>query len=144
MSFTNLSNDKLLALVIYGEARGEPTEGKQAVGEVILNRVRKGGWFGDTIAKVVLKPYQFSCFLPSDPNYRILTGIAADWDNRYTHDIVLQACLKVATGLLAGSHTLLLPEGTCYYKVIGCPASWAAGMVKVATIGHQEFFKERA
>lgn len=41
LSTSSSSNEKtLLAMVINGEARGEPYEGQVAVGAVVLNRVR--------------------------------------------------------------------------------------------------------
>ena len=69
----------LLALTLWGEARGEPVLGKRAVAWVVRNRMsiaeawleRKGRQhplFGDgTVAGVVLRPYQFSCWLKGDP-----------------------------------------------------------------------------
>ena len=45
----------LLARTIWGEARGEGQTGMQAVANVIMNRVKKGGWWGATVQDVVLK-----------------------------------------------------------------------------------------
>lgn len=52
----------LLAMVVYREARGESEEGRRAVVEVILNRVRSP-LFPDTIDGVVYQsnPVQFAC-----------------------------------------------------------------------------------
>ena len=52
----------LLAMVVYREARGEPEEGRRAVVEVVLNRVRSP-LFPDTIDGVVYQsnPVQFAC-----------------------------------------------------------------------------------
>jgi len=50
---------ELLARVVYLEARGECDEGKQAVAEVVLNRVNSDV-FPDTVAAVVHQPGQFS------------------------------------------------------------------------------------
>lgn len=52
----------LLAMVVYREARGEPEEGRRAVVEVILNRVRSP-LFPNTIDGVVYQsnPVQFAC-----------------------------------------------------------------------------------
>lgn len=58
----------ILARTIYGEARGEPWEGKIAVAWVVRNRAERGGWWGDTIREVCLKPWQFSCWNETDPN----------------------------------------------------------------------------
>jgi len=63
----------VLARTIYGEARGETVRGKEAVACVIMNRVRRaqergGYWWGASVEKVCLKPWQFSCWNEHDPN----------------------------------------------------------------------------
>ena len=50
---------KLLASIIYCEAKGEPYEGKVAVGNVVLNRVRHHR-YPDTISEVVYERNQFT------------------------------------------------------------------------------------
>ena len=57
-----------MAKTMWGEARGEGKSGLVAVGWVIRNRCQSGGWFGNTIRKVCLKPYQFSCWNEDDCN----------------------------------------------------------------------------
>ena len=70
----------VLARTLWGEARGEGVAGMQAVANVILNRVavsRKFGgyWWGNTVLQVCHKPYQFSCWNKTDPNYRKLIAL---------------------------------------------------------------------
>lgn len=60
------SPEVLRAMCVWGEARGEPYIGKLAVAHVIQNREKR---YRSTAAKVILKKWQFSCFLESDPNY---------------------------------------------------------------------------
>ena len=55
----------LLALTIWGEARGELLAGKTAVAYVICNRMRR---LGCRISQIVLKPYQFSFWNTEDPS----------------------------------------------------------------------------
>ncbi|UWG96955.1 cell wall hydrolase [Dehalobacter sp. DCM] len=50
---------RLLAKIIYAEARGESFEGQVAVGAVVLNRV-ESSHFPDTIKDVIYQPGQFS------------------------------------------------------------------------------------
>jgi spore germination cell wall hydrolase CwlJ-like protein len=143
--FAALDDDKLLALTIYGEARGERISGKCAVGSVIINRARIGGWYGKGIKGVILKPFQFSCFLPNDPNMLILREIALNWDDHYAEDKVLRMCHTIAKGLLdekgAGS---LSRQDITHYKTNKCKASWEDKMEKVCVIGNHSFFKEKA
>jgi N-acetylmuramoyl-L-alanine amidase len=62
----------LLAMCVYGESRSEPYEGKLSIACVVMNRVKEQGWFGKTVKEVLLKPYQFTCFSKSDPNFKKL------------------------------------------------------------------------
>lgn len=50
-----------LANMVYGEARGEPPEGQQAVASVALNRARASG---QPVSQVVSAPHQFAGFDP--------------------------------------------------------------------------------
>lgn len=54
----NNSDVKLLAQLIHAEAKGEPFNGKVAVGNVVLNRV-KSKEFPSTIKGVIYQPRQF-------------------------------------------------------------------------------------
>src|SRR3546814_9887201 len=56
----------LLARTIWGEARGEPVRGMEAVAAVVMNRVARPGWWGRTVASVCTKAYQFACWNEDD------------------------------------------------------------------------------
>ena len=142
-TFSHLDENQIMGLTIYGEARGETTEGKIAVGSVILERVDKQGWMGKTIQEVCLMPYQFSCFLPSDPNFEALKLIADDWVKKYMQSIDLQQCHAVARGLIDG----LIPrtpeiaaKHVTQYKTPAAKAAWADKMTKIVQIGGHEFY----
>lgn len=69
-SSQNVTNSKdvdLLALLINGEARGEPYEGQVAVGAVILNRTRDAR-FPSTIAGVIYQPGAFTAIVDGQIN----------------------------------------------------------------------------
>jgi N-acetylmuramoyl-L-alanine amidase len=147
-TFGHLSDYELMALTIYGEARGEKYEGKVAVGSVILERVDHRDWDGKNISEVCLMPYQFSCYLPDDPNFQALKLIADDWDNKFTQSPDLRECCNVVALLMSGSilKTAAIEENhACQYlttalrKSKACPA-WAKKMKRVATIGNHEFY----
>ena len=55
----------LLAITVWGEARGESDKGKLAVAWVICNRMRRQG---SRISHIVLKPWQFSFWNTEDPS----------------------------------------------------------------------------
>jgi N-acetylmuramoyl-L-alanine amidase len=61
-----------LARTLYGEARGEPTEGQIAVAWVILLSLE------GAVAQVCLAPWQFSCWNQGDPNRARLLVLRAD------------------------------------------------------------------
>ena len=140
--FGSLDDKQLMALTIYGEARGEGREGMIAVGSVILERVDHRGWDGDTIKEVCLMPWQFSCFLPQDPNYIDLKITARNFDARYEKSSALQKCYAVASGLIDG--IARTPEIAAHHATQYCTGAvnpdWKKKMKLVATVGHHEFY----
>lgn len=61
------NNDVLtLARTIYGEAASETQAGKEAVANVVMNRVRDRRW-PSNVSSVCRQPWQFSCWNASDP-----------------------------------------------------------------------------
>ena len=102
-SFLKLDDAQLMALTIYGEARGESYDGKVSVGTVILERVDHRDWDGKTIKEVCLKKWQFSCYNENDPNRGKLLNIAEQWDEAMATNPVLNECYGIAAGLLNGS-----------------------------------------
>jgi spore germination cell wall hydrolase CwlJ-like protein len=140
--FEELDDKKLMALCLYGEARGEPLSGKIGVASVIMNRVKKNGWFGSTIKKVILKPKQFSCFNEQDPNRRRLIMIAQNWDYFFQKDKTLRECYSIAERVIEGITFQDNVFGATHYKTVKCIASWADKMKLVAIIGNHEFYTE--
>lgn len=129
MDFNDL---EVLSRTVYGEARGEPMEGKIAVAAVIINRWRSGRWFaGRTVAETCTKPYQFSCWLKSDPNRTKLLAVGFD-------DRIFLDCIEAAVRALAGED----PTGgaTHYYADYCDPPSWAKGKTPCRVIGRHRFF----
>lgn len=63
----------LLARLIHGEARGEPYEGKVAVGAVVLNRTRDSR-FPSTLAGVIYQPGAFDAVYDGQINLAPDTG----------------------------------------------------------------------
>jgi len=143
LTFAHLDEIQLMALVIYGEARGEPRDGKIAVGSVILERVDHREWDGKTIHEVCLMPLQFSCLRPADPNFKALRLIAEDWPSKFLRSQSLQECYQVADGLIKGDiprTSEIAQAHCCQYKTITCKASWADKMTLILTTGNHQFF----
>jgi spore germination cell wall hydrolase CwlJ-like protein len=135
----DLTNDPVdtLARTLWGEARGEPVRGIEAVAAVVMNRVararmRGGWWWGDSVLTVCRKPYQFSCWNVTDPNRPKLLAVTAD-------DPVFAICQRVARRAIAG----LLPDptnGATHYHWVGINPSWARGHGPSAEIGRHIFY----
>ena len=144
--FYALNDTEAAILTIYGEARGEPFEGKQAVGVVIENRAVK---HNQTVKAVCYAPSQFSCYLSADPNYPKLLSIAKNFQfalNGLGGQPMLQECSRAWTESCPDVDKLL--DGATFYEVQGTVNAWfdnmkASGkLVKTASIGHHDFYKE--
>lgn len=129
----------VLARTIYGEARGEPVRGKEAVAAVILNRVRlakrRGGyWWGNDIQEVCTKPWQFSCWNDNDPNRQKLLNV--DRDNT-----VFKTCLRVARRGARGA--LKDPtRGSTHYHTLNIDPPWSSGRGPTVIIGRHQFYND--
>jgi len=123
----------LLALCVWGEARGEPNLGKSAVAHVVMNRWRLGT-FGKTLHDVLLKPKQFSCFNADDSNRNKLLKIKASetWNQ----------CFNAALGAYGG----IDPDptrGATHYCEINSNPGWRKLMLETARIGGHVFLRPR-
>ncbi len=137
--FGQLADDRICALTIYAEARGESRQGKIAVGSVILERVDHRDWDGKTIKEVCLWPVQFSCYLPKDPNRPMLKNIADTWDEESKKNPVLRECLEIAQDLISGKLERY-PKALDYFNPKVCHPEWADEKKLVATVGNHEFY----
>lgn len=126
----------LLAMLLWGEARGEGLIGLRAVAQVVANRARRGGWFGRGWREVMLKPYQFSCFLPDDPQAAwLLTPLAHSTPETW------QKCLYVAREALEQRLPNMVGNATHYYAVSIPAPRWAKEMTFVRQIGRHRFYE---
>lgn len=85
----------LLACIIDWESNWEPYEGKLAVANVVLNRLRSG-YYGDTIQDVVYAKGQFSGVLDSNGN--VSTRFAARLKEGPRSSENMQAALEALSG----------------------------------------------
>lgn len=128
----------VLARTIWGEARGEPLKGQEAVAAVVLNRVavakgRRNFWWGWTVETVCRKPWQFSCWNANDPNRAKLLAVQAG-------DLGFDTCLRIARRALAG--VLADPtRGATHYHTRAVEPSWAKGRAPTVEIGNHLFYR---
>lgn len=135
--FESMDPVHLLALTIYGEARGESRAGKRAVAKVIMNRMDDPRW-GNTVAAVVLQRFQFSCFNGNDPNFPILLQVARHSGMRKGPK--LAECMGAATEVWLSPDDFGV-DGANHYHTTNIKPSWAKNMLVVATIGRHVFLK---
>lgn len=135
MTLINDHDITIAAKTIYGEARGEPLEGKYAVAHVIKNRAALADnhpHFGDgSPASACLAKWQFSCW--NDPT--ALQSIRDD-------DVKLDLFKTIARHVLGGGHKDNTNGATYYFaNWMKEPPEWAKGHSPCAVIGKHLFFR---
>lgn len=140
--FTDKNKEvEILARTVYGEARGESAKGQRAIISTILNRVKKGGWWGATVEDVCKKPYQFSCWNPETvgddspsavANYNAMMSVDRT-DPTFEYIYVLSS-----TALNEGITDY--SNGATHYHAKSVNPSWASKLTKVAEIGNHIFY----
>lgn len=138
-----------LARTIYGEARGEGLSGMKAVACVVMNRLKKPGWWSrqkgddipdDTVQAVCRDPYQFSCWLHNDPNLpKLLLVNETDSTFKQALQIAEQAVDHGLTDITNGAtsyHTIKPPRPDMKW-----PPYWADGMKECAVWGAHVYYK---
>jgi N-acetylmuramoyl-L-alanine amidase len=124
----DLSLATLLALVLWGEARGEPDNGLRAVASVIWTRAG-GDW--RQLERVLTAPKQFS-FLNAGTDQalaRVVEENAIGWAR----------CKALALEMIEGRFQPEI-EANHYHATAVHPA-WADSMRRVATIGRHVFYR---
>ena len=138
MDFSKLPEVILLALCIFGEARGEPLEGKIAVGLTVRNRVVKNH---SSYYAEILKPYQFSCFNKDDPNYKKICHYASRPEKEWQNSKTLRDCLLAAKIVMEGISDFT--NGATHYFATYCPTpSWLKGFKFCGQYGRHLFWKK--
>ena len=136
LSFYDL---EIMARTIYGEARGEKWAGKVAVAWVIRNRAEadlgrdnRPDWWGEGIAGVCLRPWQFSCWNAKDKMRPKIE--AAD-------SLKLADCIRVAFAVLTDEEPDPTKGATHYYASYIPEPKWAQGRTPTTVIGLHKFYR---
>ena len=108
-----------LAMVMYGEARGEGANGMLHVAETVINRAASPE-YPDTVCEVVNQPGQYYAVKGRGKEWRTATGLAED--------------------ILAGEN--ILPNTGATHFFSGQVPHWADKMQLVAKVGSHMFYKE--
>jgi hypothetical protein len=142
----------VVALTLWGEARGEPVEGRIFVGSVIRNRVQTPRRFGDTYDKVCLARAQFSCWLRAGgpENYAAVMArarlFAGDYAERPSGllDADLQEMIFLAEGIIGGQlkDNARGANHYCTSRMFSAnPPDWAKGKRPIVEVGAHVGFK---
>lgn len=131
----------ILARTLYGEGRGEYNKSDGglaaliAIGNVIMNRVQIGGWFGKTIAEVCQKPWQFSCWNKNDPNFNVIQNVPKD-------DPIFKICQQVAVAITEHKWPDLTKGCDHYFsRILSNPPKWAQNRVPKFCLGLHQFYQ---
>jgi spore germination cell wall hydrolase CwlJ-like protein len=140
----DLVQEKCLAVMIYGEARGEQQQGQVAVAYTAVNRAAK-----KTVCQVVLSPKQYSIF-NNNPSLRIAamsenlepiqknTIDQTSWENAVTVSQLVMR--KLVVDPTKGS-THYVADKVMKLKGYRYPR-WTKEYTQVTTIDNHRFFKE--
>jgi len=125
-----------LCQTVYGEARGEATEGRMAVIHTILNRVKKNTWYGKTASDVCLKNQQFSCWNVSDPNREKMENLT--WDETENNGIFQDVKLALNWWKIGQDVT----DNATHYHTGSVKPNWSRGKIACKVIGNHFFFND--
>lgn len=115
-----------MAKVVLHEAANQPREGKIAVAQTLVNRLKAGGRFGDSICGVVNQKGQY---------FRI-----ASFHPRKNSD-GWQEAVEIAHEVLAGQAEPVVP-GAMYFRASYAPANaFFRTRERVATVGAHVFYR---
>lgn len=132
----NLSDQEVLALTAWGEARGLGQDGMRATINTAQNRVASGiSWWGTTLRAVCLYPLQYSCWNKNDPNRHKLLQVTES-DPEY------KIALQLAADALSGSLSDITGDADSYYALTLPKApNWSEGLTPTFQLGSQLYFK---
>lgn len=137
-----MTEAEVLARTLWGEARGEGLDGMAAVANCVMNRVQldlhndgKPDWWGEGVAAVCQKPWQFSCWNTNDPNRAKLLAVTEE-------DPFYRDALVIAAAAVSGKLRDRTRGATHYYapKVVHAPAWVDKGELR-AKVGDQLFYR---
>lgn len=128
----------IFARTLYGEARGEYAHNGPAafiaVANVIMNRLKGGKKYGQTLMEVCLKPRQFSCWNQNDPNRPLIQ------EEGLEKDLPFKLCQKIVRKVAKGIWPDLTRESD-HYHAMSCNPSWAKPEKIRLRLGRHVFYK---
>lgn len=129
------SPDAIAVANIWAEARSEPIEGKIAVAEVMLNRMKYGYNSDGSVADTVFRSWQFS-WANTDNKWRSKV-FDLDWESEQVKE-----CRRAWEFAKGGSSTV--GRAVLYYAEYIAPPKWSKSesVTLVKQIGRHLFFED--
>lgn len=124
---------ELLAGVMLGEARGELRLGRIGVGLTVKTRVSHPRWWGRSWREVILKKFQFSCWL--DHNAEVIKSEREDVSTLW------KSMKELAESIYNGDTVDFIGMPTHYHSSRIFP-DWASGMKRLMQIGSHVFYRD--
>ncbi|NQU82417.1 MAG: cell wall hydrolase [Parcubacteria group bacterium] len=100
--FRDDTEQMILARAIWGEAEGEPREGKLWVVGVVMNRVKTPYAWPNTIHDVILQDKQFDPFKLTDPRYAKIINPLGFEDSNELIKMSWYECYEIAQDMISG------------------------------------------
>ena len=126
----------VLSRTLWGEARSTGASGMRNVASVVLNRAAHPRWWGNGVISVCLEPYQFSCWLASDPNCEKLKQVTSQSDPWFT------IAIGIANSAISGK---LIDQtvGADSYYALSMPhaPSWVSRATHTYSDGWHSFWR---
>ena len=149
--FINIPTQDLLTIVAYGEAGNQGAEGLAAVINVIRNRTLDQSFYdmdifnitgGDAYKAVILKKWQFSMFLTTDPVRAKAENWAQSLQIALSGNVAFQQAYNLAGMALQGSLEDNTGGSTYYFNPAGVTQEpqWASVIPFITQIGDHLFF----
>lgn len=136
--FRTFDDEKKVAVVAWGEARGESDAGVAGVVNVIRNRVNDPKRrYGKSVFEVLTKASQFSCLNADDPNLKyIRRGL-------YLEDLRFSEIEEIVEDVFDGK-TKDTTKGANLYHSTNVRPWWANSprVTFLVRIGHHMFYRE--
>ena len=132
-------NERIVALTILGEARGEGVNGMYAVGCVIEKRMQEST-VNHTPAEVCLQPSQFSIWNAGKGKVKKESQLYYLWQSK-SKDYARQLARVVCDKDKNLQHSVVGHAN--HYHTLSTKASWSRGAKPVAKVGNHLFFKLR-
>lgn len=126
-----------LARTIYGEAASETQSGKEAVANVVMNRVRDRRW-PSNVASVCRQPWQFSCWNASDAMRSRIENLFPGANSAFNQ------CLAIAETAVKFQLADRTRGATHYYASYIAQPSWigkSPDAVMTTQIGVHKFYR---